>query len=32
MTLDEVARDRPPMGGASDTDVLQVILKKRYIS
>ena len=32
MTLEEVARDRPPMGGAPDTDVPQVILKAAYIS
>ena len=31
MTLKEVARDRPPMGGASDTGVLQVILKEVYL-
>ena len=31
MTLEEVARDRPPMGGAPDTDVLQVILKAVYL-
>ena len=26
MTLEEVARDRSPMGGAPDTDVLRVVL------
>ena len=28
MTLEEVARNRPPLGGAPDTDVLQVILEE----
>ena len=31
MTLEVVARDRPRMGGAPDTDVLQVILKAVYL-
>ena len=31
MTLEEVARDRPPMVGALDTDVLQVTLKAVYL-
>ena len=31
MTLEEVARDRPPMVGAPDTVVLQVILKAVYL-
>ena len=31
MLLEEVARDRPPMGGAPDTDALQVILKEVYL-
>ena len=31
MTLEEVARDRLPMGGAPDTDVLQVIFKEVYL-
>ena len=31
MTLEEVARNCPPMGGAPDTDVLQVILKEVYL-
>ena len=31
MTLEEVARHRPPIGGAPDTDVLQVILKEVYL-
>ena len=31
MTLEDVARDRPPTGGAPDTDVLQVILKELYL-
>ena len=31
MTLEEVARDRSPIGGAPDTGVLQVILKELYL-
>ena len=31
MTVEEVARDRPLMGGAPDTDVLQVILNAVYL-
>ena len=31
MTLEEVARDRPPMRAAHDTDVLRVILKEVYL-
>ena len=31
MTLEEVARDRPPTSGAPDTDVLRVILKEIFL-
>ena len=31
MTVEEVARDRPPMDGAPDTDVVRVILKAVYL-
>ena len=31
MTLEEVARDGPPKGGAPDTDVPEVIIKEVYL-
>ena len=31
MTLEEVARHRPLMGGASDTQVFRIILKPEYL-
>ena len=31
MTPEDVARDRPPMGGAPDTDVLEIVLKAVYL-
>ena len=30
MTLEELARHRPPMGGAPDTEVIQEILTEEY--
>ena len=30
MTLEELARHRPPMGGAADTEVVQEILTQEY--
>ena len=30
MTLEEVSRDRPLMGGAPDTEVVQEILTQEY--
>ena len=31
MTLEEVARDRPAMGGAPDTESFQKILRREYL-
>ena len=31
MTREEVARHRPPMGAAPDTEVFQKILKQQYL-
>ena len=31
MTLEEVARDRPPLGGAPDTESFQKILRQEYL-
>ena len=31
MTLEEEARDHPPVGGGPDTDFLQVILEAVYL-